>query len=73
MLTTYTPVATKWCDEKKDEFQSKFDPHYIIEVNQLLDALEPSNNINQMDLDNITKKLDLNRVNSISNGHFHLT
>ena len=53
----YNPVATKWCDEKKAEFQSKFDPCKIIEVNQLLDALEPSNNINQMDLDNITKKL----------------
>merc|ERR1711974_125016 len=48
----YTPVATKWCNEKKAEFQSKFNPHNIIEVNQILNELEPNNNINQSDLDN---------------------
>ena len=53
----YNPVSTKWCDEKKAEFQSKFDQSKIEEANQLLDMLEPNNNTNQSDLDNITNIL----------------
>ena len=53
----YNPVSTKWCDDKKAEFQSKFDFSKINEANQLLDTLEPNNNVNQGILDDITKKL----------------
>ena len=53
----YNPVSTKWCDDKTAEFQSKFDSSKINEANQLLDSLEPNNNINQSILDDITKTL----------------
>merc|ERR1712215_566123 len=53
----YNPVSTKWCDDKKAEFQSKFYFSKINEANQLLDTLEPNNNVNQGILDDITKNL----------------
>ena len=53
----YNPVSTKWCDDKTAEFQSKIDSSKINEANQLLDSLEPNNNINQSILDDITKTL----------------
>ena len=52
----YSPVSTKWCDEKKAEFQSKFDTGKIEEVSHLLNTLNP-NNISKYDMDNIAKKL----------------
>ena len=50
----YVPMSTKWCTEKKLDFQSKFDVSKIEEVNQLLDALD-TNSTNQKDVDDIVK------------------
>ena len=46
----YLPISTKWCDENKLNFQSKFDHIKIEEANQLLDSLEVGNaTLNDMD------------------------
>merc|ERR1712121_64390 len=52
----YSPVSTKWCDEKRAEFQSKFDSSKIEELIHLLGTLEPSNT-NQSDMDNVTNSI----------------
>ena len=39
----YLPISTKWCDENKINFQSKFDHIKIEEINQILDSLEAGN------------------------------
>ena len=50
----YDPVSTKWCDDKKLDFQAKFDPNKIVEATLLLDTLE-ANNPNQANMDDIVK------------------
>ena len=50
----YDPVSTKWCDEKKLDFQAKFDPNKIVEATLLLDTLE-ANSPNQANIDDIVK------------------
>merc|ERR1739842_74812 len=50
----YDPVSTKWCDDKKLDFQAKFDPNKIVEATLLLDTLE-ANNPNQANMDYIVK------------------
>merc|ERR1739838_387414 len=44
----------KWCDDKKLDFQAKFDPSKIVEATLLLDTLE-ANNPNQANMDDIVK------------------
>ena len=64
----YSPVSTKWVDEKKAEFQSKFDTSKIEEVRHLLNILDP-NNISKYDMDNITKKLvDIPTIAGVETG-----
>ena len=52
----YSPVLTKWCDEKRAEFQSKFDKNKIEELIHIFDTLEPSNT-NQSDLNNFANTI----------------
>ena len=50
----YEPVSTKWCNEKKLDFQAKFDIAKIEEASQQLDTLE-TNSTNQKNVDDIVK------------------
>ena len=50
----YEPINSKWCSDKKLEFQSKFDLNKIEEANLLLDTFE-SEGSNQRDIDSIVK------------------
>ena len=52
----YDPVSTRWCNEKKSVFQSKFDLNKIEEASQLLETFETSIP-NQNKLDETVKKI----------------
>ena len=50
----YQPINSKWCSDKKVEFQSTFDLNKIEEANQLLDTFETDGS-SQRDIDDIVK------------------
>merc|ERR1711874_757439 len=52
----YDPVSTRWCNEKKSVFQSKYDLSKIEEASQLLDTYETSIP-NQNKFDEMVKKI----------------